>query len=86
MNDFDTLQKLPNNVGYLGKIIVATGFKWLHKVQKINQSGHTGRMFWWAGRYVFYTKACVELNLLKTIDDIGSNYTTKFYMFYVVKI
>ena len=28
------LQKLPNNVGDLGKIIVATGFEWLPKVQK----------------------------------------------------
>ena len=28
------LQKLPNNVGNLGKIIVATGFEWLPKVQK----------------------------------------------------
>ena len=37
------LQKLPNNVGDLGKIIVATGFEWLPKVQKIAQSGHTGR-------------------------------------------
>ena len=36
------LQKLPNNVGHLGKIIVATGFEWLPKVQKIAQSGHTG--------------------------------------------
>ena len=42
MNDFDTLQKLPNNVGDLGKIIVATGFEWLPKVQKVAQSGHTG--------------------------------------------
>ena len=32
------LQKLPNN---LGKIIVATGFDWLPKVQKIALSGHT---------------------------------------------
>ena len=37
-----SLQKLPNNVGDLGKIIVATGFEWLPKVQKIAQSGHTG--------------------------------------------
>ena len=29
------LQKLPNNVGNLGKIIVATGFEWSPKVQKI---------------------------------------------------
>ena len=28
-------QKLPNYVGNLGKIIVATGFEWLSKVQKI---------------------------------------------------
>ena len=35
------LQKLPSNVGDLGKIIVATGFEWLPKVQKIAQSGHT---------------------------------------------
>ena len=32
------LQNMPNNVGNLGKIIVATGFEWL---QKIAQSGHT---------------------------------------------
>ena len=42
MSDFDTLQKLPNNKGDLGKIIVDTGFEWLPKVQKIAQSGHTG--------------------------------------------
>ena len=30
-----SLQKLPNNVGNLGKIIVATGFEWLSKVQKL---------------------------------------------------
>ena len=35
------LQKLPNNVGNLGKIIVANSFEWLPKVQKIAQSGHT---------------------------------------------
>ena len=35
------LQKLPNNVGDLGKIIVATSFEWLPKVQKIAKSGHT---------------------------------------------
>ena len=36
-----SLQKLPNNVGNLGKIIVATGFELLPKGQKIAQSGHT---------------------------------------------
>ena len=35
------LQKLPRNVGDLGKIIVATGFEWLPKVKKIAQSGYT---------------------------------------------
>ena len=34
-------QKLPNNVDDLGKIIVATGFEKLPKVQKIAQSFHT---------------------------------------------
>ena len=34
------LQELPKNVGDLGKIIVASGFKKLLKVQKISQSGH----------------------------------------------
>ena len=37
------LQKLPKNVGDLGKLIVAKGFKKLPKVQKIAQSGHTGK-------------------------------------------
>ena len=35
------LQNLPKNVGDLGKLIVAKGFKKLPKVQKIAQSGHT---------------------------------------------
>ena len=38
------LQKLPNNVGDLGKIIVATSFEWLPKLHKIAQSGHTGAL------------------------------------------
>ena len=35
-------QKLPKNVGDLGKLIVATGFEKLPKVRLIAQSGHTG--------------------------------------------
>ena len=31
--DFDNFTKIPKNVGYLGKIIVATGFQKLPKVQ-----------------------------------------------------
>ena len=37
------LQNLPKNVGDLGKLIVAKGFKKLPKVQYIAQSGHTVR-------------------------------------------
>ena len=37
-----SLQKLSSNVGDLGKLIVAKGFKKLPKMQKIAQSGHTG--------------------------------------------
>ena len=36
-----SLQKLPKNVGHLGKSIVAEGFERLPKVQKIARSGHT---------------------------------------------
>ena len=36
------LQKMPNNVGDLGKTSAATSFEWLPKVQKIAKSGHTG--------------------------------------------
>ena len=39
------LQKLPKNVGELGKLIVAQGFKKLPKVQKIAKSGHTDHEF-----------------------------------------
>ena len=42
---FTPLQKLPNNVGDLVKIIVAKGFEWLPKVQKIAKSGHTVRVW-----------------------------------------
>ena len=38
---FTPLHELPNNVSDLGKMIAATGFEWLPKVQKIAQSGHT---------------------------------------------
>ena len=34
-NILSPLQKLPNTEGHLGKIVVATGFKKLPKVQKI---------------------------------------------------
>ena len=36
------LQKLPMNVGDLGKLVAAKGFEKLPKVQQIAQSGHTG--------------------------------------------
>ena len=35
------LHKVPKNVGDLGKLIVAKGFKKLPKEQKIANSGHT---------------------------------------------
>ena len=39
---FDILQKLPKNVGDLGKLIADKGFEKFPKVQLITQSGHTG--------------------------------------------
>ena len=38
------LQKLPMNVGDLGNLIVAKGFKKLPKVQQITQSSHTASL------------------------------------------
>ena len=48
------LQKLPKNEGNLGKIMFATGFEWLLKVQKIAQSGHTAWIlnFVWSNRMI----------------------------------
>ena len=51
------LQKWPYNVGNLGKIIAASGFEWLPKVQKIAQSGHTDQ---W-------------LHIHKSFADLGSS-------------
>ena len=50
------LQKLPNNVGNLGKIIVATGFELLPKVKN--------RLIWsyWL-RHAFLVKRDVETSL-----------------------
>ena len=41
MKDFDNFTKIDQNVGNLGKIIDATCFEKLPKVQYIAQSGHT---------------------------------------------
>ena len=41
LNILTPLQKLPKNVGDLGKLIVAKGFEKLAKVQQITQSSHT---------------------------------------------
>ena len=38
---FTPLQNLPKNVGYLGQLVAAKGFKKFPKVQKIAKSGHT---------------------------------------------
>ena len=66
------LRKLPNNVGNLGKIIVATGFEWFPKVQKITQSGHTGNKWeslsrLWPKVFVSYFKENYE-NLSSSND------------------
>ena len=46
------IQKLANNVGDLVKIIVATSFEWLPKVQKIVKSGNTDYDLY--GAYLYY--------------------------------
>ena len=44
-----SLQNLPRNVGDLGKLIVAKGFKKLPKFQKIAKSDHTDTRFMTTG-------------------------------------
>ena len=51
MKDFDSYTNIASNVRNLGKIIVATGFEKLLKVQKITQSGHTASRY---PRYVIF--------------------------------
>ena len=60
-----TLQKLPNNVGDLGKIIVATGFEWLPKLQKIAQSGHTGN-----GPFVLSNKNRQKISIVSSTHKV----------------
>ena len=56
------LQKLPKNVGDLGKLIVAKGFKKLPNVQNIAQSGHTDWDFYvWLGANTLI-KGCTVRN------------------------
>ena len=74
------LQKLPNNVGDLGKTIVATSFEWLPKLQKLAKSGHTGEVPGWGEivmnylwlqktsisiSYILHIRECVALSGLK---------------------
>ena len=71
------LQKLPKNVWDLGKIIVAKGFKKLHKVQKIAQSGHTAyhRTLTTVGEGSTYGWSSVE------VDWIRPNKKTSCYLY-----
>ena len=58
------LQKLPKNVGDLGKLIVVKGFKKFPKVQKFAQSGHTDPMSWRLSyRYLFLLNCPIRLRL-----------------------
>ena len=54
-----SLQNLPKNVGDLGKLNVAKGFKMLPKIQKIAKSGHTACHALWLfillGKFSFTT-------------------------------
>ena len=65
-----TLQKLPYNVGNLGKIIVATGFEWLPKVQNIAQSGHTDHLL----RIILHKWMSDRMNVLSEVK----RYNTQF--------
>ena len=80
------LQKLPKNVGDLGKFIVAKGFKKLPKVQKIANSGHTDR--WWTSKafnlcsnrtsHFDQDTNCLELKCLKTWHNVQAKIEAYF--------
>ena len=59
------LQKLPKNVGDLGKLIVTKGFKKLPKVQKIATSGHTA--------WVIKCNMSVSISWLIGVCALGEN-------------
>ena len=67
-------QKLPENVGDLGKLIVAKCFKTFPKMQKIAQSGHTAEDAWkinlnaqrlWKSEWMKFTKVIAEGKVLR---------------------
>ena len=66
------LQKLPENVGDLGKLINVKGYKKLPKVQLIAQSGHTDHVAAWTtlvahGTYSFLFLPKVEVTTFTNI-------------------
>ena len=72
------LQILHNNVGDLDKIIVATCFEWLAKVQKIAKSSHTAHNkhirvgYWSLSEYtVTWSQWCQKLSK-RYLTDWGS--------------
>ena len=58
------LQKLPKNVGDLGKLIVAKGFEKFPTVQYIAQSGYTGRK-----EVIFETKKLRRREILQACKE-----------------
>ena len=79
------LQKLPKHVGDLGKFIVAKGIKKVPKVQKIAQSGHTGR----SGQTMivtYYAEPHPNANNVSTCGGLGPNHIRKFDTYYPNKI
>ena len=58
------LQNLPRNVGDLGILIYAKGFKKLPKVQKITKSGHTGQN---KGKVNCASLVCLSVDFIKLL-------------------
>ena len=79
-------QKKSQNVGDLGKFIVAKGFKKLPKVQKIANSGHTDR--WWTSKafnlcsnrtsHFDQDTNCLQLKCLKTWHNVQAKIEAYF--------
>ena len=68
-NVYKSLQKVPKNVGDLGKLIVAKGFKKLPNVQKIANSGHTGLDSASASSFVGKEKSQSNGHVVQMVDN-----------------
>ena len=86
MIDLTPLQKLPKNVGDLGKLIADKGFKKLPKVQKIAKSGHTVSMLRQQPTYHLHLSVCVFILICPLAYSLAQSKYANFIVFFLMCI